>query len=68
MEILNRIVSPTPPFFRKVRKIGVVLTAIGAAVISIPEQLPEAVGNAGGILLLVGSVMAGISQTAVKRE
>lgn len=68
MEILNRIVSPTPPFFRKVRKIGVVLTAIGAAVISIPEQLPEAVGNAAGILLLAGSVMAGISQTAVKRE
>ena len=68
MEILERLTAPTPPFFRKVRNIGLVLTAIGGAVIGIPEQLPQAVGNIAGIIALVGSVMTGISQTAVKRE
>ena len=68
MEILQRLTAPTPPFFRKVRNIGLVLTAIAAAVIGIPEQLPEPVGNLAGIMALVGSVMTGVSQAAVKRE
>lgn len=68
MEILQRLTAPTPPFFRKVRNIGLVLTAIGAAVIGIPEQLPQTVGNIAGIMALIGSVMTGISQAAVKRE
>lgn len=68
MEILERLAAPTPPFFRKVRTIGLLLTAIGAAVIGIPEQLPEAVGNIAGILAVAGSVMTGVSQATMKRE
>ena len=68
MKVLERLTAPTPPFFRKIRTAGLILTAISAAVISIPEQIPEAVGNAAGILAIIGTVMTGVSQAAVKRE
>lgn len=68
MEILERLTAPTPPFFKEVRKVGLILTAIGAAVIGIPEQLPEAIDTIAGILAIVGTAISGVAQAAVKRE
>ena len=67
MQIVERLVAPTPPFFRRVRTLGLILTAVGTAVIGIPD-LPDSVSNAAGILAVAGTVMTGVSQTAVRRE
>ncbi|MGO4294388.1 hypothetical protein [Chitinophaga sp. RAB17] len=68
MELIQRLVAPTPPFFKKVRNIGLILTALAAAVIGLLIQLPEIVGNAAGVLAVAGSIMTGVSQAAVQKE
>lgn len=68
MKILHRITSPTPPFFRKVRNLGIILTAIASAVIGLPIALPAVVLEIAGALAIAGAVMAGLGQTTVKNE
>lgn len=68
MEILQRLVAPTPPFFIKVRNIGLILTALAAAVIGLPVELPTMVGEIAGVVAVAGSIMTGVSQAAVEKE
>ena len=68
MELIQRLVAPTPPFFKKVRNIGLTVTALAAAVIGLPIHLPEIVGNVAGVLAVAGSIMTGVSQAAVQKE
>ncbi|MDR6571323.1 hypothetical protein SAMN05660461_5034 [Chitinophaga ginsengisegetis] len=68
MELVNRLIAPTPPFFVKVRNIGLILTALAAAVIGLPLQLPSIVGEVAQVLAVAGSIMTGVSQAAVKNE
>ena len=68
MEILQRLTAPTPPFFKKVRNIGLILTALAAAVIGLPVELPAIVGNIAGVVAVAGSIMTGVSQAAVEKE
>ncbi|MFX1708809.1 hypothetical protein PV783_32890 [Chitinophaga sp. CC14] len=68
MELVNRLIAPTPPFFVKVRNIGLILTALAAAVIGLPLQLPFIVGEVAQVLAVAGSIMTGVSQAAVKNE
>lgn len=62
MEIIERAKAKTPKFFKKVRNIGLVLTAIGTGIIGAPVALPAAIVGIGGYLILGGSVAAGIAQ------
>lgn len=68
MELVNRLIAPTPPFFVKVRNIGLILTALAAAVIGLPLQLPSIVGEVAQVVAVAGSIMTGVSQAAVKNE
>lgn len=68
MEILNRLSAPTPPFFQKVRNLGLVLTAISSAVFGLPLELPLPVLEITGAVAVAGAVMAGLGQSAVKSE
>lgn len=68
MEILQRLTAPTPPFFKKVRNIGLLLTALAAAVIGLPVELPAMVGEIAGVVAVAGSIMTGVSQAAVEKE
>lgn len=68
MELINRLVAPTPPFFQKVRNIGILLTAIASAVFGLPVALPAFISQLVGGVAIAGSVMAGLGQTAVKNE
>lgn len=61
---LDRVLSDTPSFFKKLRNIGLALGAIGTAIATAPVTLPATVVTAGGYLITVGLVAAGISQTA----
>ncbi|HEY8918758.1 MAG TPA: hypothetical protein VIM87_20080 [Chitinophaga sp.] len=68
MELVHRLIAPTPPFFVKVRNIGLILTALAAAVIGLPLQLPSIVGEVAQVVAVAGSIMTGVSQAAVKNE
>jgi len=62
MEVVKRLKSPTPKFFKKVRNLGLVLTAIGTGIIGAPVVLPVAIASIGGYLVLGGTIAAGVAQ------
>ena len=68
LTLLERITAPTPSFFKKVRTIGLVMGVIGAALLASPVALPAVVGTIGGYLVLGGSIITSVAQTAVKDE
>lgn len=68
MELLHRLITPTPPFFRKVRNLGLFLTAIATAVFGLPGELPATIAEIAGSIAIAGSVMAGLGQAATERE
>ena len=67
-KLKQRIVSPTPRFFKRIRNIGLVLAAISGSLISAPVILPTVVVQAAGYLALASSVACAVSQTAVRGE
>lgn len=62
--LVNRMTSRTPRWFRIIRNIGLILTAAGTAIVTIPLSLPAAVVTAAGYLLTAGAVAAAVAQTA----
>jgi hypothetical protein len=68
MKIKQRIKSPTPPFFKKIRNWGLTIAAVGTTVLAAPVALPAVVLKVAGYLAVAGTVASGISQTAVKGE
>ncbi|RFS20086.1 hypothetical protein DVR12_20415 [Chitinophaga silvatica] len=67
MKLTQRFVAKTPPFFGKVRNIGLILTAISGALLGVPA-LPVIVAKIAGYLAVAGTVMSGVSQAAVHEE
>ena len=68
MNIINRLQSPTPHFFRKVRTIGLVLAALSASILAAPVALPAVVVQIAGYLAVAGSVATAVAQTATEAE
>jgi uncharacterized membrane protein HdeD (DUF308 family) len=68
MNIVQRLKAPTPKFFRVVRNIGLVLAAVGGALLAAPVALPAAVITVAGYITVAGGVMTAVSQTAVDSE
>jgi uncharacterized membrane protein HdeD (DUF308 family) len=68
MNIIQRMKSPTPPFFKKMRTVGLVLAAIGGVIIATPIALPVAVLTAGGYMVVAGGVATAVSQTAIEEK
>lgn len=66
--IVQRVKSPTPKFFKKVRNISLVLAAIGTTLLTAPVSLPAVVIKIAGYLAVAGGVAGTVSQTAVKSE
>jgi len=65
MTILERVISPTPSFFSKLRNIGLILAAISGAVIATPVALPAIVVKVAGYVAVAAGIMSAVSQTAV---
>lgn len=61
----TRCGQETPPFFKKLRTIGLVVAAAGTAVISAPIALPAVVLTIGGYLIVGGTVATAVSQAAI---
>ncbi len=68
MKITQRVKSPTPKFFKKVRNIGLTIAAVGTTILAAPVSLPAIVIKIAGYLAVAGTVAGGVSQTAVKGE
>jgi ABC-type xylose transport system permease subunit len=65
MNLLDRVVSPTPTFFQKLRSIGLALAAISGAIIAAPIALPAIVVTVAGYLAVAGTVLSAVSQITV---
>lgn len=68
MNILDRIIAPTPKFFKKVRTLGLVLAAVSASLLAAPVALPAVVVQIAGYLAVAGGVATAVSQVATMEE
>lgn len=67
-ELQRRLQAPTPPFFKKLRNAGLLLTAVGTAILTAPVSLPAVLTGIAGYLAVAGGIASAISQAAVKEE
>jgi hypothetical protein len=65
MNLLDRVVSPTPTFFQKLRSIGLALAAMSGAIIAAPIALPAIVVTVAGYFAVAGTVLSAVSQITV---
>jgi ABC-type xylose transport system permease subunit len=68
MTLVDRLASPTPSFFQKLRTIGLVLAGVSAAIIAAPVTLPTIVVTIAGYLAVAGTVLSAVSQTTIPAE
>ena len=68
MNMIERIQTETPPFFKKIRNIGVILATVSATLLAAPIALPAVVLQVAGYLAVAGTVASAISQTAVPEQ
>jgi hypothetical protein len=68
LSLVQRVLAPTPSFFKKIRTIGLVMGVVGAALLASPVALPAVIASIGGYLVLGGSIITSVAQTAVKGE
>lgn len=68
MNLIERVGSPTPKFFKKLRNIGLILAAVSGTIVAAPITLPAVVIQIAGYLAVASSVASAVSQTAVEGE
>ena len=66
--VIKRMRRKTPTFFRKLRTVGLAITAVGAALLAGPAALPAILVKVAGYLAVAGGVATAVSQSAVKFE
>lgn len=67
-DLLRRMQQPTPPFFRKVRSIGLAVAAVGASLLAAPVALPLVLVKVAGYLTVAGGVITAVSQATVPEQ
>ena len=68
MNLVERTSAPTPKWFKILRNVGIALASVGGIIIASPIALPVGLVSAAGYLVLGGSIISVVSQTAVKSE
>lgn len=66
MKLKERVISPTPRFFRKIRTIGLALIAISGVILTAPVSMPAIIVSFAGYAGVAGGVMSAVSQLAVE--
>ena len=66
MNLLKRFKEPTPPFFRRLRNIGITLATVGGTIIAAPIELSELLVNIASYLTVAGTVAVTVSQSVVQ--
>ena len=68
MNIIKRVKSPTPKFFKVLRNIGLVLAAVGGTILAAPVALPVVITTIGGYVAVAGAVISAVSQLTTTTE
>jgi hypothetical protein len=68
MNLVDRVVSPTPTFFQRLRYIGLALAAISGAIVAAPIALPAMVVTVAGYLAVAGTVVGAVSQITIPED
>ena len=68
MTLIQRVQSPTPKFFKKVRMGGLLAATIGAALLAAPAGLPPGLLKIAGYLAVAGSVATAVSQVTTSDD
>lgn len=66
LSLKERVLAPTPKFWKKVQKVGLLLTAVGTALATAPVALPVAVVTIGSYVAFGGGLIAAMSQFTVE--
>ena len=65
MSIGERITASTPPFFRKLRNIALMVGAVAGTILTAGAMLPAVVVTVAGYLATASAVAVAVSQTTV---
>ncbi|HEY6144009.1 MAG TPA: hypothetical protein VIV55_11400 [Flavobacterium sp.] len=68
MNIIKRVKTPTPKFFKVLRNVGLALVAVGGTILTAPIALPVVVTSIGGYLAVAGGVVSAVSQLTTTTE
>lgn len=68
MSIQERISSPTPPFFVKLRNWGLALAAISGAILTTPIALPPLLVTIAGYVAVAGTVASAVAQAVTPKD
>ena len=68
MNLIERVSSPTPKFFKKLRNIGLILAAVSGTIIASPIALPAVIVQIATYLGVASTVASAVSQTVVEGE
>ena len=64
-EVKNRALAPTPPFFQFLKKAGLLIAAVGTAVLTAPGLVPELLATYAGHAVTAGTILLSICQLTV---
>jgi hypothetical protein len=67
MNIIDRLKSKTPKFYRTLRNVGLGLVAAGGVLVAAPVAIPAIFVTVGGYLIVAGSVATALAQTVVEK-
>lgn len=68
MSIKERVKAPTPPFFKKLRNVGLAALAISTSVLAAPVSLPAVLIKIAGYLAVAGTVTSTVCQTVTGKD
>ncbi|WP_394759501.1 hypothetical protein [Flavobacterium sp.] len=68
LNLAERVLAPTPKWFKILRTIGITLASVGGVIIASPVALPVGLVSVAGYLILGGSILSVVSQTGVQSE
>lgn len=63
-EVKRRWNAPTPKFWKKLQKVGIVAASIATVIATAPISLPATIVAAGGYFAVAGGTIAAIAQLA----
>ena len=66
--LIKRAKAPTPKFFRKLRRIGLITGAIAAGILTAPVSLPAGLIVVAGYIAAAAGTAVTVSQLATKDD
>ncbi len=68
MNLIQRILSPTPGFFKKIRAAGLAIGTVGGSILAASAVLPALLVKCAGYMVVAGSIAAAVSQAATQKD